>query len=345
MDIDDKMMVQLFTEEHKSQAVRRQQQKLILTNILRVRQPFFVVPRRGGSKPGKRKNINRHREAGAMLLDADYFNDDATHSPKDFWRWFRMNKDLFLKIVQGVREYHTYFMAKKDCTCLWGFTSIQKCTAAMRCLAYGAPPDTSNDYLRMTESTCTESFYRFCRAVIAVFAKDYLRAPRADDTARILQKNAAIGFLGMLGSIDCMHWDGRIALLFGTNNDINVLQRSPVFARLAEGQDPTVNFEATGRHASRPGPRPVQSNATPDEPGASQLSHRCQPGTIQDQLRDFVDVIQVIMHLSLCFTRCVHRVFITTPSLTEKIGQPLIIIAILDPTASSSSSTAQPEVK
>ncbi|XP_051190561.1 uncharacterized protein [Lolium perenne] len=137
MDNYDEMMVQLFTEEQNAQA------------------PFFVVPRRGGSKPGKRRNINRHREAGAMLLDADYFNDDATHSPKEFRRRFRMNKDLFFKIVHGVREYDTYFMAKKDCTGLWGFTSIQKCTAAMRCLAYGAPPDTTNDYLRMVESTCT----------------------------------------------------------------------------------------------------------------------------------------------------------------------------------------------
>ncbi|KAK1660474.1 hypothetical protein QYE76_048633 [Lolium multiflorum] len=73
--------------------------------MLRVRQPFFVVPRRGGSKPGKRRNINRHREADAMLLDADHFNDDATHSPKEFRHRFRMNKDLFLKIVHGVREY------------------------------------------------------------------------------------------------------------------------------------------------------------------------------------------------------------------------------------------------
>ncbi|XP_071677269.1 uncharacterized protein [Lolium perenne] len=117
-----------------------------------------------------------------------------------------MNKDLFLKIVHGVREYDKYFMAKKDCIGLWGFTSIQKCTAAMRYLAYRAPPDTANDYLRMAESTCTETLYRFCRAVIAVFAKNYLRAPRKDDTARILQKNAARGFSGMLRSIDCMHW-------------------------------------------------------------------------------------------------------------------------------------------
>ncbi|KAK1698194.1 hypothetical protein QYE76_014891 [Lolium multiflorum] len=81
-----------------------------------------------------------------MLFDADYFNDDATHSPKEFQRRFRMNKDLFMKIVYGAREYDDYFMAKQDCTVLWGFTSIQKCTAAMRYLAYGAPPDIANDY-------------------------------------------------------------------------------------------------------------------------------------------------------------------------------------------------------
>ncbi|XP_071683178.1 uncharacterized protein [Lolium perenne] len=141
-----------------------------------------------------------------MLLDADYFNDDATHSPREFRRRIRMNKGLFLKIVYGVREYDDYFMTKQDCTCLWGFTSIQKCTAAMRFLAYGAPPDIANDYLRMAESTCTETLYNFCRVVIAVFAKDYLRAPKADDTAWILQKNAARGFHGMLGSINCMYW-------------------------------------------------------------------------------------------------------------------------------------------
>jgi hypothetical protein len=50
-----------------------------------------------------------------------------------------MNKDPFIKIVQGVRDYDDYFMYKKDCTGKWRFTSVQKCTAALRCIAYGAP--------------------------------------------------------------------------------------------------------------------------------------------------------------------------------------------------------------
>jgi hypothetical protein len=84
----------------------------------------LVVPRRGGSRLGKRENVNRHHQDGAMLLECDYFADDATHTPKEFQRRSRMNKDLFMKIIFGVREYDDYFMSKKECTGLWGFSSV-----------------------------------------------------------------------------------------------------------------------------------------------------------------------------------------------------------------------------
>jgi hypothetical protein len=90
-----------------------------------------------------------------------------------------------------------------------GFSALQKCTVAMRMLAYGAPSDSTDDYLRMAESTAFDCFYRFYRAVIAVFGDTYLRSPTVQDTAQILAFNEARGFQGMLGSID----DGAVMMM------------------------------------------------------------------------------------------------------------------------------------
>jgi hypothetical protein len=76
---------------------------------------------------------------------------------------------------------------------------------AVRQLAYGVPYDLIDDYMRMSESTCHEAMYRFYEAVIMVFDEYYVREPNIDDIVRLLSINKSRGFLGMLGSIDCMH--------------------------------------------------------------------------------------------------------------------------------------------
>jgi hypothetical protein len=143
---------------------------------------------------------------GYCILYADYFVDNPLHGEAVFRYCFRMSQKLFLNIVYPLRDYDSYFRCKLDCTGMAGFSTLQKCTVAMRMLAYGAPGDSTNDYLRMAESTTFDCFYRFCRAVIVVFGDIYLRSPTMQDTAHILAFSEARGFSGMLGSTDCMHW-------------------------------------------------------------------------------------------------------------------------------------------
>ncbi|KAF8407599.1 hypothetical protein HHK36_006733 [Tetracentron sinense] len=73
-------------------------------------------------------------------------------------------------------------------------------------LAYGVAADAVNNYVRIDESTSIETLKRFVRAVVEVFGEEYLRSPNNEDISRLLAQGEDCGLLGMLGSINCMHW-------------------------------------------------------------------------------------------------------------------------------------------
>jgi hypothetical protein len=50
---------------------------------------------------------------GHVMLYIDYFNEESTYTPKDFHGRFRMHKELFMKILHGVREFNNYFMMNR----------------------------------------------------------------------------------------------------------------------------------------------------------------------------------------------------------------------------------------
>jgi hypothetical protein len=120
-------------------------------------------------------------------------------------RRYRISSDMFIVILWGVS-------CRPDATGALGFTSCQKCSAAIRMLSYVMAVDIFDEYLQMGESICLEFMCRFCRAVIAVFGQHYCREPTIEDTRRLLSINESRGFPSIIGSIDCMHWEWKNCL-------------------------------------------------------------------------------------------------------------------------------------
>ncbi|XP_062535428.1 uncharacterized protein LOC134204668, partial [Armigeres subalbatus] len=178
-------------------------------------------------------------------------------------------------------EANTYFVQKPDATGKMGLSCLQKCTAAIRQLAYGSPSDAIDEYVRMAESTARKCLLEFCCTVEKVFGDEYLRFPTQEDIARLLRLGEERGSPGMLGSLDYCHWQWKncpsvwarqykgkekkptiileavasydlwIRHVFfgmpGSNNDINVMDRSPLFSNYYNGKTPPVQFEVNDR--------------------------------------------------------------------------------------------------
>jgi hypothetical protein len=108
--------------------------------------------------------------------------------------------------VAAIESHDDYFCQKPDALGVLGASSIQKAVGAFRMLAYGVSADFLNNYVSLGESTIIESLKHFVETVVDIFGDEYLRAPNARDTAKLMKMNNARGFPGMLGSIDCMDW-------------------------------------------------------------------------------------------------------------------------------------------
>ncbi|GJS15676.1 hypothetical protein Tco_0410148 [Tanacetum coccineum] len=78
--------------------------------------------------------INRERDVAEERLMADYFGPHPKYPVEYFRRRYRMNRELFLEIVQGIENYiqtvnplskhFQFFTIRYDCTGLKSFTSV-----------------------------------------------------------------------------------------------------------------------------------------------------------------------------------------------------------------------------
>ncbi|WZZ57739.1 hypothetical protein YC2023_057846 [Brassica napus] len=125
----------------------------------------LVVPYSGQQeeRPERKKRvyIERNYETCHIRLWNDYFSDTPTYPENLFRQRFRMNRRLFMHIVDRLSNEVHSFRQKKDGLGRLGLSTLQKCTAAIRVLAYGTAADTVDEYLRLGETTtraCVENF-------------------------------------------------------------------------------------------------------------------------------------------------------------------------------------------
>jgi hypothetical protein len=238
------------------------------------------VKKHGWSRPGRAANLERDRESGHNRLCADYFSTTPTHDAAAFRRRYRMRRGLFLRILEGVTAYDSYFVQKRDAAGVLGLSSIQKCTAALRMLVYGAAADATDEYCRLGESTAFEAMKRFVKAIRACFESTYLRQPSRADVVKQMNVNEGRGFPGMFASIDCMHWrwkncpaawqghsedkdknrsfileaivDQSLWIWYAyiglprDKNDVSLLDRSPLVREMLKGEAGDLGFSVNG---------------------------------------------------------------------------------------------------
>ena len=117
----------------------------------------------------KRCYIERGREEGHTRIWNDYFSDNPIYTDHQFRRRFRMRKELFLRIVNSLENHDSYFDNTVDGIGRSKISSLQKCTAAIRMLAYGMAGDAVDDYVRMAETTAIQCLKKFNKCIIDVF--------------------------------------------------------------------------------------------------------------------------------------------------------------------------------
>ncbi|KAJ0744134.1 putative harbinger transposase-derived protein [Helianthus annuus] len=173
--------------------------------------------RRPQAKKGKRGYIERDRRGAHDRLMKDYFDEEPTYSNEMFRRRFRMSKRLFLRIVHDLEANYDFFKQKSDARGELGFTGIQKCTSALRILAYGNTTDINDEYLKMGEKTTRDSLEHFCRGIIDVYGARYLRTPTWEDLQKIYEVH-------------------------------NVFEQSPLLEEWISGKAPKASFYANGNY-------------------------------------------------------------------------------------------------
>ncbi|KAK1423363.1 hypothetical protein QVD17_18663 [Tagetes erecta] len=90
-------------------------------------------------------------------------------------------------------------------------TGLQKCTSALRVLAYGNTTDINDEYLKMSEKTTRDTLEHFTKGIIKIYGQRYLRKPTWNDLQRIYEVHQEVHGLPVEEEITQATFEERVA--------------------------------------------------------------------------------------------------------------------------------------
>uniref|UniRef100_A0A0D3BKW9 Zinc finger GRF-type domain-containing protein n=1 Tax=Brassica oleracea var. oleracea TaxID=109376 RepID=A0A0D3BKW9_BRAOL len=138
-----------------------------------------------GSEP---KIARSSIEPGRRYYTCRNANDGECH----VWKWW----DEVVMEEMRARDRHTLQLAEK-----------------VNSMTFFNDQATEQKLVRLEnmvcETTARKCLHHFTNAIIHLFGDEYLRYPTPEDLQRLLYIGEQRGFPGMVGSIDCMHWEWK----------------------------------------------------------------------------------------------------------------------------------------
>nr|GEZ28317.1 hypothetical protein [Tanacetum cinerariifolium] len=103
-------------------------------------------------------------------------------------------------------------------------SALMKCTFAIRQMAYGAIPDSLDEYLQKGATIARDSLPIFCKVIMNLYGEEFLRKPTYIDIEKLYAyHNEKHRFPEMLGALIVQIGRGRIAQLHSKLNFLGVI--------------------------------------------------------------------------------------------------------------------------
>lgn len=188
------------------------------------REKLELLERLATGGRNRRRPQRSHAEHHKRLID-DFFGSPAFTAdgvvyeatpawfdlPK-FHRRYRMGPKLFSRLLHEIQDPvsgHPEFQKGPDAVGEKGASALQKLTAVMRILAYGVSFDAVHEYTGVARGPARNCTYAFCDWLSVRYGGTYLGVWTPEAIAKEMEINEKRGFKGMLGSIDCTHWEWK----------------------------------------------------------------------------------------------------------------------------------------